>query len=370
VVIGLKIAFLTEFFYPHIGGCETRFLEIGRRLVDKGHEVNVFTIQFNRNLAKEEEICGVKIKRYAYSRSYISQDSYRSFRGIVNYSLASLFQMRRSNFDIYYCNQWPMLHSLFVKPFARPLIQEWCEVWDTPLEVLLMQKLLRCVGDYHVAVSEFTKQRLMTSLKIDGKKIFLVPNGVDSARFAGSKEKVWGRIVYAGRIVPHKRVELLVEAFREVKKRVPQAELHIVGSGLSFESIKERAAGIKDCYIHGFLPEKQMIDLVKSSWLFVLPSEREGSGIAAMEAMAAGVPFVTLDYPTNAAKEFCRFNCGLVVAPLESSVASAIIQLFNDEATWKALSSNALNVAREHDWDMITDQMEDFFNMVVGKSGK
>ncbi|MCW4010189.1 MAG: glycosyltransferase family 4 protein [Candidatus Bathyarchaeota archaeon] len=367
---GLKIAFLTEFFYPHIGGCETRFFEIGRRLVDRGHDVHVFTIQFDRNLAKEEEICGIKVNRYAYSRSYISQDSFRSFRGIANYSFASLFKLQASKFDIYYSNQWPMLHSLFVKPVVSPLIQEWCEVWDNPLKVRLMQKMLRHVGDYHVAVSEFTKQRLMTSLKIDGKKIFLVPNGVDSARFASSAKKVWGRIVYAGRIVPHKRVEMLVEAFRAVKEKVPQAELHIVGSGLSLESIKERAAGIKDCYVHGFLPEKQMIELVKSSWLFVLPSEREGSGIAAMEAMAAGVPFVTLDYPNNAAKEFCRFNCGLVVAPLESSVAQAIIRLFGDETTWQALSSNALNVARGHDWDMVTDRMEDFFNMVVTESGK
>lgn len=366
----LKVAFLTEFFHPHIGGCEKRFLEIGRRLVARGHEIHVFTIKYDCNLPEEEQIEGIKVHRYAYSSSYISQDSFRSFGGILKYASASLVKLHGSDFDIYYSNQWPMLHSVFVKPVASPLIQEWCEVWDSPLKVAIMQRLLKHAGNYHVAVSEFTRQRLLDLLKIDPKKVVLVPNGVDFARFASSRKKVWGRIVYAGRIVPHKHVEMLVDAFREVKKKVPQAELHIVGSGLSLESVKERAAGIKDCFVHGFVPEEQLVDLVKSSWLFVLPSEREGSGIAAMEAMASGVPFVTLGYPDNAAKELCRLKCCIVIEPLESALVSTIVELFGNEGLWRELSGNALKVAKQYDWDVITNQMEDFFRTVVNNAGK
>ncbi len=367
---GLKVAFLTEFFYPHIGGCERRFFEIGKRLAARGHDIHVFTIQYDSSLAKLEQIDGVTVHRYAYSKSYISQDSFRSFSGIVKYSLASFTHLLGSNFDVYYANQWPMLHSICVKSVAKPLIQEWCEVWDNPRRVIFMQKMLRHMGDYHVAVSEFTRQRIIDTLKIDAKKTFVVPNGVDGIRFSGSSKKVWGRIIYAGRLVPHKHVELLVDAFKEVKKRVPEAELHIVGSGLSLQSIKDRAAGIKDCFVHGFLPEEKMIALFKSAWLFVLPSEREGSGIAALESMAAGVPFVTVDYPNNASKEFCRYKCGVVVEPNEGAVASAIIQLFKDEDRWKELSTNALNVAKAHDWDRITDQMENLFGAVANGSKK
>ncbi len=367
---GLKVAFLTEFFYPHVGGCETRYLEIGRRLAVKGHEIHVFTIQYDLNLAKEEQIEGIHVHRYAYSKKYVSEDGFRSFGGILKYSIASFGRLRQSEFDVYYSNQWPMLHSVCVKPITSPLIQEWCEVWDNLLKVTLMQKLLKNIGDYNVAVSEFTQQRLINLLKIDPRKTALVPNGVNVARFFNSTDKVRGRIVYAGRIAPHKHVELLVDAFREVKKKIPEAELHIVGSGMCLESIKNRAADIKDCFVHGFVPEDQMVELFKSAWLFVLPSEREGSGIAVMEAMAAGVPFITVDYPNNATKELCQFNCGLVVDPLESAIASAIIQLFNDEQLWKALSKNALSAAKKYDWDMVTNQMEAVFDMVVNNSGK
>lgn len=366
----LKIAFLTEFFYPHIGGCEKRFYEIGRRLAAKNHDVHVFTIQYDEMLPKEEVIEGIKVHRYSHSPSYISPDSFRSFGGILRYSLASFRRLRKTDFELYYSNQWPMLHSLFVKPVATPLVQEWCEVWDRPLRATIMQKILRKVGDYHVAVSEFTKQRLVNNLKIDPKKIVLVTNGVDTSKFAGANKKIWGRIIYVGRIVPHKRVELLVDAFAEVKKKIPQAELHIVGSGLCIQSVKNKAKNVEDCFIHGFLPEKQMIELVKTAWLFVLPSEREGSGISSMEAMAAGVPFVTLDYPNNAAKELCQLDCGILVKPTEKAIASAIIQLFNDASRWQKLSSCALDIAKKHEWDTITNQMETFFQMVVNKTGK
>jgi glycosyltransferase involved in cell wall biosynthesis len=369
-VRSLKIAFLTELFHPHVGGCERRFMELGRRLATKGHDIHVFTLQYDRNLPKEEQVDGITVHRYAYSGNYISPDGFRSFGGIVKYSAESFMRLLGSDYDIYYSNQWPMLHSLCAKPVATPLIQEWCEVWTNCVRVTFMQRLLKYVGDYHVAVSEFTRKRLLNLLKIDPSKLVLIPNGVDFARFNSSRTKVWGRIVYAGRVVPHKRVKLLVNAFREVKKKIPTAELHIIGSGSRLQSVKNRAAGIKDCYVHGFLPEDQMVDLLKSAWLFVLPSEREGSGLVVLEAMAAGVPFVTINHPDNATKELCQFKCGLMVEPRESSIAAAITQLFSNEELWKELSVNALNFAKQHDWDIITNYMDDFFGAVVNNAGK
>ncbi len=366
----LKIAFLTELFHPHVGGCERRFSEIGRRLAAKGHNIHIFTIQYDRNLPKEEKVNGMNVHRYAYSKNYVSPDGFRSFGDIVKYSIMSFRRLIGSDYDLYYSSQWPMLHSLFAKPVATPLIQEWCEVWTNCVEATLMQRLLKYVGDYHVAVSEFTRQRLSNLMKIDPSKVTLIPNGVDFAKFNSSYTKIWGRIVYIGRIVPHKHVKLLVNAFREIKREIPSAELHIIGSGSRLQSIRNMATGIKDCYVHGFLPEDQMIELLKSAWLFVLPSEREGSGIAVLEAMAAGVPFVTIDHPDNATKELCRFRCGLMVEPRGNSIAAAVIQLFSNEELWKELKVNSIKFAKKHDWDIITTYVEDFFGGVLKNAGK
>ena len=369
-VRNLKIAILTEFFHPHIGGCERRYLEIGRRLASRGHKIHVYTIQYDNNLPKEEQVDGINIHRYAYSGNYVTPDGFRSLRGIVKYSATSFMRLIGSDYDLYYSNQWPLLHSFFAKAVVSPLIQEWCEVWTNFRKVTLMQNIIKNVANYHVAVSEFTKQRLVNLLKIEPSKIFVIPNGVNFAKFNSSRSKIPGRIVYAGRIVPHKNVKLLVDAFRVVKKKIPSAELHIIGSGSELQLVRNKAEGIKDCFVHGFLPEEQMIDYLKSAWLFVLPSEREGSGLAVLEAMAAGVPFLTIDHPDNAVTELCNFKCGLMVKPLEIFIAKAIIHLFNNEKIWNELSRNALNFAKEYDWDLITNQMEDFFGMVLNNVKK
>jgi glycosyltransferase involved in cell wall biosynthesis len=349
-----------------MAGCERRFLEIGKRLVRKNHEIHAFTLRYDSSLAKEELIDGIFVHRCAESNNYLLPSGFRSLSGVLKYSFTTLMQLFRKDFDVYYSNQWPMLHSVFAKPAASPLIQEWCEVWYTSLKVTILQQFLKKLGDYHVAVSEFTKRRMLDFLEIDSEKIAVIPNGVDNSRFhCNSHDKVWGRIVYVGRLVPHKHVELLVDAFNEVKEKVPEAELHIIGSGPSMRLIKDRASGFKDCFIHGFLPDDQMIDLLKSSWLFVLPSEREGSGLVALEAMAAGLPVVTVNYPDNGAKELANFGCGLVVNPTSNALASAILQVLSDEDTWKKMSNKALILSKEYDWDIVAEYMEAFLRMVA-----
>jgi len=349
-----------------MAGCERRFLEIGKRLAKKNHEIHVFTLRYDNSLAEEELIDGMSVHRCANSNNYFLPSGFRSINGVFKYSFKTLMRLFGQDFDVYYSNQWPMLHSVFAKPAASPLIQEWCEVWYTSLKITILQQFLKKIGDYHVAVSEFTKRRLLNFLELDPEKVTVIPNGVDNSRFRyNSHDKVWGRIVYVGRLVPHKHVELLVDAFYEVKEKVPEAELHIIGSGPSMRLIKDRASGLRDCFIHGFLPDDRMIDLLKSSWLFVLPSEREGSGLVALEAMAAGLPIITVDYPDNGAKKLTHTKCGLAVNPTSNAIASAILQLLNDEDLWKDMSNNALGFSKEYDWDVVAEYMEAFLRMVT-----
>ena len=351
-----------------MAGCERRFLELSKRLAKRNHEVHVYTVRYDKRLPKEEVINGVFIHRCAYSNRYLSTWNSRSLDGVLKYSLSTLVQLSEQNFDVYYSNQWPMIHSFFAKPFASPLIQEWCEVWYKPLKMMLLQHLLKKFGDYHVAVSEFTKQRLLNFLGLDKNKVATIPNGVDNSKFhCNPNKKIWGRIIYVGRLVPHKHVGLLVDAFRIVKEKIPEAELHIVGSGPSMQIIKNRASRIKGCFIYGFLPDDQMVKLLESAWLFVSASEREGSGIAFLEAMAAGIPFITVNYPDNAAKKITRFKCGLAVNPSSESISSAIIRLLKSEELWKMMSRKALDLAKSHDWNIIADHMDKFLRSVANK---
>lgn len=361
----MKIALLAELFYPHMAGCERRFFEIGKRLARKGHEVHVFTVQYDAFLPKEETVEGILVHRYAHSSNYITSDGFRSLGGVFKYSLATFLRLFGRDFDIYYSNEWPLLHSVFVKPIARPLVQEWCEVWSDSLKVMMLQRVLKWIGDYHVAVSEFTRRRLTDFLGIESSKVSVIPNGVDVSKFCDCRgDRTWGRIVYVGRLVPHKHVDMLIDAFGQVKKKVADAELHIVGSGPCLSSLRQRASGIRDCFVHGFLSEDRMLDLLRDAWLSVLPSEREGSGIATLEAMAMGLPFVTVDYSDNAVNELVQLGLGLAVNPSPDFIASTVLELLNDESKWKRMSWNARQFAVKYDWDIVTNKMENFLGKI------
>ncbi|MEM1989942.1 MAG: glycosyltransferase family 4 protein [Candidatus Bathyarchaeia archaeon] len=362
----LKIAFLTELFHPHIGGSERRFFEIGRRLAEKGHEIHIFTLQYDRKLPRKETIAGMTVHRYAKSENYIRPDGGRSIQGVLKYSLGTLIQLLDRDFNVCYSNEWPITHSILARPVSRLLIQEWCEVWSRPTSVTLLQNLLKKMPNHHTAVSEFTKQRLINLLGINPWKISVIPNGVDCVKLESNPgSKIWGRIIYVGRLVPHKHIELLLNAFRQVKGKISDAELHIIGSGPLLPSIKSWASGIKDCLLHGFLPENDLVDLLKSAWLFVLPSEREGSGIAPLEAMAAGIPVVTVDFPDNAVKDLAKLNCCLVTKPESCAIASEILRLLKNEGEWMEMSYNAAKAAKRYDWSIISSMMEDFLLRVA-----
>lgn len=364
----MKIAFLIELFYPHVAGCENRFLEIGKRLSQRGHDVHVFTLQHESTLLRDETIEGITVHRCAYSSNYISPNGLRSLSGVFKYSFAASLRLLTEKFDVYYSNQWPVFHSFLAKPVARPLVQEWCEVCNDSLSAEVLQEILKWTGDYHVAVSEFTRRRLIGFMGIEPGKVSVVPNGVDVSKFqANESKKTWGRIVYVGRLVPHKHVEMLIDAFHQVRQKT-DAELHVIGEGPLLYTLKQKAKKAKDCYVHGFLPEDEMLDLLKSSWLFVLPSEREGSSISVLEGMASGLPFVTADFPNNAVKELTKFNCGALTDPNETSIASSILQLLNDEEMYGQMRHNALSYAKQQDWNTVADRMENLMHRVVQRS--
>jgi glycosyltransferase involved in cell wall biosynthesis len=246
------------------------------------------------------------------------------------------------------------------------VVQEWCEVWTNSLRANILQNIIKSLGHYQVAVSDFTKQRLVGYLKFSPQEIFVVPNGVDKSLYSvGSKDKKRGRIVYVGRLVPHKHVDLLIDAFYEIKKKIPEAELHIVGTGPLLPQLKEKASNVNDCFVYGFLPDEQMCKLIKSAWGFILPSEREGSGIVALEAMAAGVPVITTNYPDNAVKDLVKYNCCSVTNPTAVSIASEVFRLYNDDVAWGKMSNNALKFSEDYDWNSVSKQLENVLYKVV-----
>ncbi|GAA5070526.1 glycosyltransferase-like protein [Thermocatellispora tengchongensis] len=167
----------------------------------------------------------------------------------------------------------------------------------------------------HVCVSEAVAAELAEGWGIAAT---VIPNGVEAARFAeaaGDGEdavaarRAWrarfGRYVLTvGGIEPRKGSLDLLEAYALVAGRVPGLRLVIAGGETLFDyrgyraRWEERAAelGVTP-EVLGPVPHGELPALVAAAAAFAFPSVKEGFGLAAMEALAAGVPLVTRDLP-------------------------------------------------------------------------
>lgn len=98
---------------------------------------------------------------------------------------------------------------------------------------------------------------------------------------------------HVGRLHPQKNHDFLIDVFAEIKKKKPNAELILVGTGPLEEKVKSKVVekGLSDC-VHFLGNRKDMNRIYQAMDVFVFPSLFEGLGIVAIEAQAAGVPIV------------------------------------------------------------------------------
>src|SRR5262249_2652934 len=98
-------------------------------------------------------------------------------------------------------------------------------------------------------------------------------------------------LVAIGRLAPEKGFDVLIEAFRLIHARQPEARLILAGSGLEEASLRALAAPLQKALIFaGHLTE--IVLLLQTADIVVIPSRQEGQGIVALEAMAARKPVV------------------------------------------------------------------------------
>ena len=145
-----------------------------------------------------------------------------------------------------------------------------------------------------VSVSPSTRAEVREVLGLAGPR-FLVTNGVEPpAPETLSERSATATIVCVGRLVPHKRIELLLQAIPTLTAAIPELVVHLVGDGPDEARLREIAAQLNlpagALVWHGRLPAPERDALLARAWLTVNPTHGEGWGMGVMEAAALGVP--------------------------------------------------------------------------------
>ncbi len=139
--------------------------------------------------------------------------------------------------------------------------------------------------------------RDLVALGVGSERIAVVRNGLVEApaQSLSGPRAAAPRVVVLSRLVPHKQIEDALEAVAELRRRIPGVHLDIVGDGWWRQRLVERVQrlGISGAVtFHGHVDDVTKHHVLQSSWVHLLPSRKEGWGLAVVEAAQHRVPTI------------------------------------------------------------------------------
>lgn len=335
--------------HPQGGGSEVYVEQVARRLAKAGWEVTLFSSS-HPGAPGRETVEGIRFVRRGGWRSV--------YTWALLYHLTGRFGPHDVVVDVK--NGVPFLSPLYCR---RPVI---CLVHHVHREQWSMNFSRRWARfgwwvesrlsprvygrSKHIAVSRATKRDLV-DLGIASASIEIVQNGSGPSLASGRKADT-PTVLYLGRLVPHKRVETLLEAAARLRGEVMNLRVIVAGQGPWRTRLTELAAslGVSDVVTFtGWVDEEKKQRLLREAWVLALPSVNEGWGLVVMEAAANRTPSVAFRVG-GLEESVLDGQTGLLVSDAEA-FTTTIRRLLEDQDLRESLGSEAAAHALGYSWE-------------------
>jgi len=374
----LKILLLYETVYPDfLGGVESRNHELAIALARRGHEV---TLAGCRKAKPSPDPPGVHVLSLGELDVLTNAAGRRSTRQAIRFAFTVL-RVDVSGYDVVETANMPYIHifplALKCALVGKPLMVTWYEYWGdywkgyvgrlkAPIYKAI-EWLTGQLGTVVTATSRLTQERLESRRSRSGVELVACGIHVDQVQAAAGvdapRHGEGPPLVYAGRLLREKRIDLLLRAVALLKDGHPGVLLTVFGDGPFRETLVRLAAELGIADRVDFRGHVETYDEVWSNLgrarVAVQPSEREGFGLFPLEAMAAGLPVVYCESSESAVPELVRDGVeGICTAPDPAALASVLDRLLTDDVEWSRLRANALARSAGYDWDEIARQIE------------
>jgi len=351
--------------HPQGGGSEAYLERIGAQLAESGVRVTLRTARY-RGARRREVKDGVQITRaggpysvyiwagLAMVLARIGLGSLRKARpDVVIDTQNGLPFMARWAFGrrvavlVHHCHreQWPV---------AGPVMGRIGWFVESKLSPRVHRR------NQYVTVS-LPSARDLTGLGVQSGHIAVVRNGLDEApaHTLTVPRSTTPRVVVLSRLVPHKQIEDALEAVAALRPRMPDLHLDILGGGWWQQRLVDHAAllGIVDAVtFHGHVDDETKHYVLQQSWVQVLPSRKEGWGLAVTEAGQHCVPTIGYRSSGGLTDSIVDGVTGLLVDDLDDLV-DQLDRLMTDQVLREQLGAKAQARSSEFSWQQSADAM-------------
>lgn len=377
----MKILQVSSLFPPHVGGIEHHVETLSNKLVEKGHEVTVYTSNVPKS-KRHEVINGVEIYRF---QSLFSPLNNQFIPGLF-FKLISKnrFEIIHVHSHLHISSNIAVFSKIFIK---RPIVLTShgtvnYEGWKNLINVLYnktMAKWMLKSIDRIIALS--SKQAdILENLGADSSNITIIPHGIDLSQInlTGDTEKFKNLyrlndkniILFVGGLIPRKGINYLIEAMKYVKF---DSVLLIVGGELQgHPGVKEgleqqvKKLGLKNVLFLGRVSEEDLRCAYVIADVFVLPSISEGLPLTLLEAMAYKKCMIATNIAGNS-DVIQNGKNGILVEPENSQkLAEKIDYLLVNEELRKKLGAVARKgIEKKYSWDAAFNKILEVYKEVL-----
>jgi len=376
----LRAIVVTGIFPPDIGGPATHAADLAEELRDRGHRVTVLTLT---DESSRQEADGVI--RWSRQRSW----------GLRLAAVTAWLVRNRRRYDVIYATG---LHPaavaggrlarrpVIVKIVGDPAWERACRLGlvDTGIDGFQAassagprDRLMRILRDWSVrrAAAVFTPSDYLRDMVAGwqggrGPAVRVVPNGVRVKDDVGSAEHAPGaglEVLYVGRLVAHKRVDVLVDAVAGCS----DVRLTIVGDGPEMEQLAARtqASGAGErISLRGSLDHDGVLGELQHADVMVSASAYEGLPHTFLESLAVGTPVVTSAAGGSSEVIVDGVNGRIVEPPTAEGFATVLAELRDEPDVLAKLRAGAIAAGREWRFERTADAIEGLMREVCGEA--
>lgn len=358
----LRIAILSwrDQRHPEAGGAEVFLDRVSEELARRGHSVTILTARYAGALPEEVLADGRRIVRAGGRMSVYPR---------VGLKLAG----RRRSYDAVVDIQNGV-------PFWSPLVtasvvvcvvhhvhrEQWQAVFGRTAASLgwtLESRVAPAVYRHcqYLTVSEATARDLAAT-GVPSDRIHVAYSGLDPQPILDEYDaSAPPMMLVLGRLVPHKRVELALQALRDLQPTNPGLSLVIAGQGYHLEALRRTAAELgvtPSVRFAGRVSEWEKLQLLSSAAVHLLPSLKEGWGLSVVEAALQGTPTVAFRSAGGTTESILDGRTGLL-ADSPAQFVRAAGQILGDPDLRAELSKHAKEQAQHYSWSATTDALEE-----------
>jgi glycosyltransferase involved in cell wall biosynthesis len=225
-----------------------------------------------------------------------------------------------------------------------------------------------------VTVGEALYEEISNDYKVNANKLSIINMGVNRDVFRPySKKEIRHElqisdgvepVLFVGNIIREKGLTELVEAFKLVKTKRPQAELYLIGASRN-HAYREELHQFMGDGVHFIepLPQAELAKWMSAAEVFVLPSHLEGFGLVAVEAMSCHTPVIGAD--VGGLHYLLKDGSGLLVPAKQAlPLAEAILEVLGNSELKKQLIQKGEQKAAENDEKKMTSKLETIYNQL------